>query len=82
MTKDDLILAIRNAESLDELKRLVGPTDEENQVAKIRIEKIKSLWDKAEAMEWGHDPKSWPYPYCDIFIVFDTKQSAFENLYC
>lgn len=50
MTAQELIDAIRGAHSLDELRRLVGPSDAEQEAARSRL----ALLDGIDALcEWG-----------------------------
>lgn len=44
MTADKLIRAIRAATDLQELKQAVGPSDEENEKARLRLERMEKLW--------------------------------------
>jgi len=46
LTAERLIQAIRGAYSLEELKHLVGHSDEENEAARIRLERMDILWKK------------------------------------
>ena len=48
LTADELIDAIRSASSLDELLRLVGPSDEENEQARSRLEALDRVSEACE----------------------------------
>ncbi len=80
LTKEDLVLAIRSAESLSELTRLIGPTEEENEQSRMRLERIDEL-DKR--CDWENCS-----PGIDAIearakrrAVMD-QQAEFENKYC
>lgn len=49
MTAEELVNAIREADSLEELQRLVGATEQEVELAKQRLEQLDAL---APACKW------------------------------
>lgn len=51
LTLESLTAAIRSAGSLDELLRLIGPSEEENQQARARLALLESVTAKCE---WGN----------------------------
>ena len=50
LTLESLTAAIRSAGSLDELHRLIGPSEEENRQARYRLSLLESVTAKCE---WG-----------------------------
>lgn len=82
LSKEQLINKIRNASSLTELTRLVGPSDEENEKARKRLEKIDQLDKKCE---WENKTGFISNPArqareCRAQIM--AEQTKFENKYC
>lgn len=81
-SKEQLINKIRNANSLTELTRLVGPTQEENERARQRLEKIDRLDKKCE---WGNKTgtiSSAARQAREKRAQIMAEQTKFENKYC
>lgn len=81
LTAEYLVNEIRRATELADLKRIVGPSDEEDQLSIQRLDKIDRLYEKAQANAWGADPKGWPFPYSDTYVRLMDEQRQYENLY-
>lgn len=79
LTADELIDAIRSASSLDELLRLVGPSDEENEQARSRLQALDRV---SEACEWD---KACPSPSAmrarERYHSILDAQAEYENRY-
>ncbi|MGQ5525412.1 hypothetical protein ACUHMQ_19410 [Chitinimonas sp. PSY-7] len=76
-TVDQLLDAIRSAGTLDELKHLAGPTDEEEALAKQRMARLDRLFDS-----YGANMNSWPWHARETYERINNAQKAFENTYC
>lgn len=74
--------AIRSANCLEDLKRMVGPSDEDEDMAVNRVKKLDAMWDRAERSRWGYDPSRWPYPYNEEYQRVSQEQKDYENQYC
>lgn len=82
LTLESLIAAVRNAEYLDDVKRLIGPSDDEKRMSERRIKNMDSLFERANKEGWGSDPARWPYPQNETYAAISAEQAHFENLYC
>jgi hypothetical protein len=80
-SSDALVNAIRNAESLGELKRLIGPSQEEEQRSIERLAQIEAKW-QANVKAHGEDPSKWPSQAWDGYNRLMAEQTEFENQYC
>lgn len=76
MTIDYLINAIRNADSLSDLKRFVGCTEEEKRASERRVKAIDKIWDKHGSFE------NMPMLDQDHYNRLNREQTEFENMYC
>ena len=79
LTLAALTAAIRSAESLEELYRLIGPSEEENQKARARLKLLETVsekceWDKATI---GLDA----YKARDRYNQIMEEQAAYESRY-
>lgn len=72
-----LITAIRNADSLEELQRLVGPSDEEEAQAKQRLSQIDTIWNRCNG-----DLSALNVFTKDRYDQLMLQQTEFENKYC
>lgn len=72
-----LITAIRNAESLAELQRLVGPSEEEEARAKQRMSQIDAMWDRCNG-----DLSTLAVFTKERYDQLMLEQTEFENKYC
>lgn len=77
-----LIEKIRTAESLKELHRLVGASEEEMDLSYKRLRDIDYIWGMAQESEWGYDHNHWPQPYGLRYSVLLDDQHSFEIKYC
>ena len=80
-TVEELVTAIQEADSLDELKRMVGASEEETRSAECRIQSLDALLLQARKNGWGTDVRLWPEFERDKFNRLNKKQIAFENRY-
>ncbi|PHV10896.1 hypothetical protein [Chitinimonas sp. BJB300] len=76
-TVDQLLTAIRKAESLDELKYMVGPSDENEALSGQRLARIDRLFNS-----YGSDMSTWPWHARDTYERLNNEQRDFENTYC
>jgi hypothetical protein len=75
MTLEKLLDAIRAADSLDELKRLIGPSENEKSEAEIRQGQIDAIWAKCgsfSAMDRGTQAR---------YDRLMAEQNEFESRY-
>ena len=70
LTAEQLIAAIRDAETLVELKRLVGPSEYDNQQAGQRVERIAELWSRKKSLTYGEE---------DLLSELEDEQYRFER---
>jgi len=71
-TNEDLLNAIRKAYSLEELQRMVGPSEEESQRNTLRLETLDNYYER-----FGSDHNEWP-EYAKNLL---TEQDQFEAKY-
>lgn len=81
LTPEQIIQAIREADSLADLKKAIGPTQDEKAAAMRRLENMDSLWSSAEKKGWGYDPSRWPYPFNESYLRLSQEQITYENQY-
>jgi len=72
-----LITAIRNAESLAELQRMVGPCDQEQEKAERRMSQIDNTWNSCNG-DLDSLSAFTKLRYDQLMI----EQNEFENKYC
>ncbi|WP_148612338.1 hypothetical protein [Aeromonas sobria] len=72
-TVDSLLAAIRGADSLEELQRMVGPGEEESRKNVERLAKIDGFFEK-----YGAQDENWPEHAKDLL----AEQGRFESAYC
>jgi len=80
-----VIERIRQAKTIDDLndlKRLVGPTENEKQAALSRIKRLDQLFNRAMREGWGSDYKLWPYPHGESYARISAENIQYENMYC
>ncbi|MET4696921.1 hypothetical protein [Endozoicomonas lisbonensis] len=82
MTANYLIEAIREAESLEELQRMVGPSENDETLNRQRLAKIDQLWEKSQKENWPSSIDLWPYPYGERYKQLNAEQAEFESRYC
>ncbi len=82
LSTEQLLLAIRKADSIEQLKRLIGPSEADKVEASIRLNHLDNLWAKAEQNGWGYEPKNWPYPFNESYQRIHQEQTDYENQYC
>lgn len=80
LTLEKLVAAIRNGASVEELKQLVGPSEEEIEAAKARIKRIEALDKECEWDSMIPSHRSRQARERREAIVL--QQTAFENAYC
>jgi hypothetical protein len=72
----ELVSVIRNAETLEEVKRFVGPSEEEKEASRRRINRINILR-KTHGLAFS----SWPMDAINEFTALDSEQVMFEQMY-
>ena len=72
-TVDSLLAAIRGADSLEELQRMVGPSEDESRKNVERLAKIDSFF-----VQYGAYDENWPEHAKDLL----AEQGRFESAYC
>ena len=72
-TVDQLLDAIRGADSLEDLKRMVGPSDQESQKSMERLAKLDAYFEK-----YGDYGDDWPEHAKRLM----EEQNQFENDFC
>ncbi len=82
LSADQWVLAIRNTDSLEDLKRAIGPSQSELEASKRRLNQLDAMWAKAQEKGWGYEPKNWPYPFNEGYERINQEQITFENQYC
>ncbi len=76
-TAEQLIDAIRGASDLSELKRLVGPTQEQLDRARQRLRQMDIIWNHTE-----RDGKTMSMAQEARYNRLMAEQTEFENHYC
>lgn len=79
-TVERLINAIRSADDLAELKRMVGADDSEQNLAASRITEIDKLWDRYFAN--AKSESEIPAHIKEKYERLNAEQAAFEAEYC
>ena len=80
MTAEELVDAIREADSLEELQRMVGASEHENELAKQRLEQLDAL---SPACKW--DEMCPDYEAQQARERWDSimkVQGEYESRYC
>lgn len=77
LTAENLVRAIQEAESLSELKKLVGPPWREEQDACYRVKTIDHIYER-----YGNNRGDWPAYIRERMDALEAKQNAFEAEYC
>jgi hypothetical protein len=80
-TADELIYAIRTATDLNELKRLVGPAEYENEMERKRLEQVDSIWSLCQR-EYRGDLDALPWATKEKYDRLNREITEFENKYC
>jgi len=73
--------AIRDADSLSELKHLAGPSNDANEAARVRIEMMDKIW-LACKDKYGFNRRDWPSLDRENYERLMIEQDAFESDYC
>jgi len=73
--------AIRETDNLNELKHLVGPSDDANEAARIRCERIDRIWLRCKD-RYGFNRNDWPWQERETYEQLMAEQDAFESQYC
>lgn len=81
MTREQLISAIHQADSLGELKKQVGPTEREQTLNTERLQRIDIVWDQA-TKKYGIDIMDWPSHTAERYNSLMDEQQQFEEAYC
>lgn len=76
-TVEQLTNAIRTADSLSELKRMVGPTEAQNEQSSKRIAEIDSIGE-----QYGYNTETMPWHVAERYKRLMAEQDAFEGEYC
>ncbi|WON78053.1 hypothetical protein [Serratia sp. UGAL515B_01] len=72
-TVEQLLSAIRGAESLEELQRMIGPSEEDSQANVARLAKLDRFFE-----QYGAYSESWPEHAKSLL----AEQNRFESAYC
>ena len=75
-TVEQLIDEIRKAESLDDLKRALGPSEADAQAAAERLAAMDAIWDRYGSFD------AMPYHAQERYKKLQEEQTNFENQYC
>lgn len=70
LTAEQLIAAIRDADTLVELKRLVGPSEEDNERARLRSERMDQLWGRKDKLSYLEE---------EVLVELEAEQDRFER---
>lgn len=81
MTYDELADAIRNAEDLRELKRLVGPSAEEQQICRDRLARLDALAPLCKFEKFDGQCTAEEREARERYMKIQREQSLFENAY-
>lgn len=81
-TAEQLIDAIREADTLEELQRMVGATEYQERLNRQRLAKIDELWERSQKENWPANIDLWPYPFGERYKQLNQDQAEFENKYC
>ena len=73
--------AIREADSLNELKHLVGPSDDANEAARLRLELMDNIWLRCKD-KYGFNRRDWPSLDRENYERLMIEQDEFEAQYC
>ena len=76
LTAEYLMSCIRNAKDLGELRRIVGPTDDEIKQSKARLSAMDKIFENN-----GTDMHTWPWHALDSYKALERQQRIFENTY-
>jgi hypothetical protein len=79
-TVEQLINAIRSADDLGELKRMVGADNNASELSSKRITEIDRLWDRYYAN--AANESDIPIHIKEKYEQLNAEQSAFEAEYC
>lgn len=77
-TTEQWVEAIRNADSLKELQYMVGPPEDENELARQRLERLDGALDRAYK-QYGYDRNTWPWHTRSYVESLEKEQNAFES---
>lgn len=80
-TASQWIAVIRDADSLTELKKLAGPSDEANEDARLRLEAMDRLWLSCKD-KYGFNRRDWPDGAREMYERLQAEQDEFEAQYC
>lgn len=72
LTNEQLIKAIRNANTLEDLQHMVEPSKEEIELNRLRLTSLDTYYDK-----YGSDPNDWPSHAKNLL----EEQRQFEKRY-
>ncbi|MYM61605.1 hypothetical protein GTG28_20605 [Vibrio sp. OCN044] len=75
-TVEQLISAIRNADDLSDLKRMVGASEKEWGESSKRLAEIDRIGKK-----YGYDTDAMPWPDAERYKSLTAEQDAFESQY-
>ena len=76
LTAEQLIEAIRQADSLTPLKRLVGPSEQVRVTYEQRLERIEALYE-----QYGLELLDWPADMLEEYNQLVDEQDKFERQY-
>ena len=76
ITLEALVEAIRDADSLSELKELIGPSDRQAEAVRQRLSAIDAIWDRHGSFN------AMPPGTLQRYNQLMEEQRVFENKYC
>jgi len=76
LTRDELINLIRKADDLDSLKRMVGPSVDDETAARLRRMAIDMLFQRH-----GNDTVTWPQAALDVLETFRRQEAEYLRVY-
>lgn len=80
LSLESLMDAVRSADSLDELKRLIGPSMEEKEAATKRLAQLDAI---SEKCEWDSmTPSAEAQNARERYKSVERIQTEYENKYC
>ncbi len=82
LSVEQLLLAIQKADSLEDLKKAIGPSESALEASKRRLSQLDDMWARALFLRWGDEPKNWPYPFNENYQRILQEQNDYENQYC
>lgn len=77
LTLEMVVAAIREGHTLDYLRRMVGPSDEEKAEANRRHGEMSAIWKRNRPLP----VEAWEWEDRNRYRQLDDEQAAFEEMY-